>query len=94
MSNQIDASKILKALDVLNLLSQTKSSNNEYFGSDIQNLISTIELSVLHIEVIEQFTNLGKKLCNEKLVNNSCNEFDYFDIAIDFFETHFDSIKD
>ena len=92
MSNLIDTSKALKALDVLNRMSQIKLYNNEYFSTDIQNLIYNLEQTNTHAEIIELFSTLGKKLCDEKIVNSPSNST-HFDIALDFFETHIESIR-
>lgn len=89
MTYLIDTSQVIKALEVLKNMPQIKPSNIDCFNDDIQCLISTFESScIIDAEIINLFILLGKKLCDDKLVNYSQSS-NYFEVAFEFLETHY-----
>ena len=85
-----------KAVAVLNkyLLQQQCGNRMElqFFSEELQAQIEALSLASVRNELVTQLANLGKCLCDEKLVNCSANA-NCSEVAIDFLEMHLESLE-
>ncbi|WP_180190272.1 hypothetical protein [Acinetobacter sp. YH01009] len=88
MVDNPNTSKEIRNLDVLNSILQKSNSSIRFLRADIQNLIDNLESAIFHKEIVTIISKLGEELYRDKIINVSYAS-NYFDIGLEFLETHF-----
>lgn len=93
MKGELNAAKAVAVLSKYLLQQQCGNRMDlQFFSEELQAQIEALSKTSVRNELVTQLASLGKRLCDEKLVNCSANA-NYSEVAIDFLEMHLESLE-